>query len=59
MGLLDRFRKPAKPTVQSVNADVLDGEEDIYVVGESHYQDALRSLVARQSPMFRALTNAC
>lgn len=47
MGLFDRFRKP-KETLQTVEGVLLDGEEDIYVVGESHYQDALRDLVKRE-----------
>lgn len=41
MGFLDRLRGRSEPTVVSVQAHVHTGDEDLEVVGESHYQEAL------------------
>ena len=45
MGLLDRFRQRPSQT-HTADAIHLDGDRDVSVVGESHYQPALRELAA-------------
>jgi hypothetical protein len=45
MGMFDLFRR--EPKAKTVTASFLEGDEEIYVVGESHRQDALRDLVKR------------
>ncbi|MBB5787234.1 hypothetical protein HD601_001809 [Jiangella mangrovi] len=40
MGLLDRFRSARTPT-SAISAQILGGSDDLEVVGEVSYQDAL------------------